>query len=106
VGEVNNLSGVLHSLHNVVLRLEELEEDGGSFHTITQINHFASCHKTLSDIRRRFDESKHDKNAAAMPTSRRDKVRSLLEGWHMKRLLLEIERHKQVLTLALGVKNM
>jgi hypothetical protein len=104
VEEVNNLSGVLHNLYNVVLRLAELQEQGGTFDPVPPINYFASCYKTLSEIRHRFDEDMPDEDVAAMPMSRRLKV--LLEESHAERLLLEIERHKKIGSLALTAKEM
>lgn len=98
VDEVNNLSGVLHSLNNVV---ERLEEDRSSFDPSTQIHYIESCYKTLTKIQRHFDEA-----VPATPMSRGDKLRWPLKKSHTKELLVEIERHKTTMTLAMSAKEM
>jgi hypothetical protein len=98
VDEVNNLSGVLHSLNNVV---ERLEEDGSNSDPSTQIHYIESCYKTLTKIQGHFDEA-----VPSMPMSKGDKMRWPLKKSHTKELLVEIERHKSTMALAMGAKEM
>jgi uncharacterized protein YoxC len=98
VDEVNNLSGVLHSLNNVVQRLEE---DGSHFDPSTQIHYIESCYKTLMKIQGHFDEA-----MPATPMSRANKMRWPLKKSRTKELLVEIERHKATMSLAMTAKEM
>ena len=98
VEEVNNLSGVLHSLNNVVERLEEERQD---IDPSTQIHYIESCYKTLMKIQGHFDEA-----VPATPMSRGDKLRWPLKKSQTKDLLLELERHKATMTLAMTAREM
>lgn len=98
VEEVKNLSGVLHSLNNVV---ERLEEDGGDVDPSTQIHYIESCYKTLKDIQDLFDEA-----VPAAPLSRRDKLKWPLKQARTQELLAEIGRHKSTMTLAMSAREM
>jgi uncharacterized protein YoxC len=71
VEEVNNLSGVLHSLNNVA---ERLEEDGRNVDPSAQIHYIESCYKTLKKIQDLFDEA-----VPVTPLSRPDKVEMAAE---------------------------
>jgi len=97
VEEVNNLSGVLHSLNNVV---ERLEEDGGNIDPSTQIHYIESCYKTLKKIQDHFDEA-----MPATPMSRGDRLKWPLKKERTKELLLEIGRHKATMTLAMSARQ-
>jgi len=98
VEEVNNLSGVLHSLNNVV---ERLEEDRQNIDPSTQIHYIESCYKTLMKIQGHFDEA-----MPAAPMSRGSMLRWPLQKSHTKELLVEIERHKATMTLAMTAREM
>jgi len=98
VEEVNNLSGALHSLNNIV---ERLEEDDTSFDPSTQIHFIESCYKTLTNIQGHFDQA-----VPSTPLSKGDKIRWPLKKSHIKELLVEIERHKATMTLAMTAKEM
>jgi uncharacterized protein YoxC len=98
VEEVNNLSGVLHSLNNIV---ERLEEDGRNVHPSTQIHYVESCYKTLKKIQDLFDEV-----VPATPMSRGEKLKWPLKKAHTMELLVEIGRHKATMTLAMSAREM
>ncbi|KAH9208786.1 hypothetical protein DL95DRAFT_345079, partial [Leptodontidium sp. 2 PMI_412] len=98
VEEVNNLSGALHSLNNII---ERLEEDHTSFDPSTQIHCIESCYKTLTKIQGHFDQA-----VPSTPLSKGDKIRWPLKNSQMKELLVEIERHKATMTLAMTAKEM
>jgi hypothetical protein len=96
--EVNNLSGVLHSLNNIV---ERLEEEGANVDTSTQIHYIESCYKTLTKIQGHLDKA-----VPATPLSRGDRLQWPLKKSHTKELLVEIERHKATMTLAMAAREM
>ena len=98
VEEVNNLSGVLHSLNNVV---ERLEEDGGTVDPLTRIHYIESCYKTLKKIQDHFDEA-----VPTTPLSRGEKLKWPLKKGHTKDLLEEIGRHKVNMSLAMSARQM
>jgi hypothetical protein len=98
VEEVNNLSGVLHSLSNVVERLEEEDSHHGPS---TQIHYIESCYQTLTKLRGLFDEA-----VPEAPLSKSEKLRWPLKKSHTKDLLVEIERHKATMTLAMSAREM
>jgi hypothetical protein len=98
VEEVNNLSGVLHSLNNVV---EQLEEDEKDVDPSAQIHYIESCYKTLKKIQDLFDEA-----VPGVPMSRGDKLKWPLKKAHTKELLDEIGRHKSTMTLAMTAREM
>jgi hypothetical protein len=98
VEEVNNLSGVLHSLINVV---ERLEEDGGTVDPSVQIHYIESCYKTLMRIQDYFDKA-----IPAAPLSRGEKLKWPLKKTHTKELLDEIGRHKATMSLAMSARQM
>lgn len=54
VDEVNALSGFLHSLNNVV---ERLEEDGSIFDPTTQIHYVEACYQTLVTLQKHFEDT-------------------------------------------------
>ena len=96
--EVNNLSGVLHSLNNIV---ERLEEEGANVDTSTQIHYIESCYKTLKKIQDLFDEA-----VPTAPLSKRDRLKWPLKKEHTKELLVEIGRHKATMILAMTAREM
>ncbi|PMD31117.1 hypothetical protein L207DRAFT_592050 [Hyaloscypha variabilis F] len=98
VEEVNNLSGVLHSLNNVV---ERLEEDDPDVDPATQIHYIESCYKTLKKIQDLFDEA-----VPTAPLSKRDRLKWPLKKEHTKELLVEIGRHKATMILAMTAREM
>jgi hypothetical protein len=98
VEEVNNLSGVLHSLNNVV---ERLEEDERTVDPSTRIHYIESCYKTLKKINDHFDEA-----LPATLLSRGQKLKWPLKKAHTKELLDEIGRHKATMILAMGAWEM
>lgn len=98
VEEVNNLSGVLHSLNNVV---ERLEEDGETADPSTRIRYIESCYKTLKKIQDHFDEA-----IPATPLSRGEKLKWPLKRAHTKDLLDEVGRHKATMCLAMNARQM
>jgi uncharacterized protein YoxC len=98
VEEVNNLSGVLHSLNNVV---ERLEEDDPDVDPATQIHYIESCYKTLKKIQDLFDEA-----VPTAPLSKRDRLKWPLKKERTKELLVEIGRHKSTMILAMTAREM
>jgi exonuclease VII small subunit len=54
VNEINNLSGVLHSLDNVV---ERLEAENARFDPSCQIHQIHACYETLSKVEQQFDKA-------------------------------------------------
>jgi hypothetical protein len=98
VEEVNSLSGVLHSLSNVV---ERLEEEHSRHDPSTQIHYIESCYQTLTKLRGLFDEA-----VPEAPLSKSEKLRWPLKKSHTKDLLVEIERHKATMTLAMSAREM
>jgi uncharacterized protein YoxC len=98
VEEVNNLSGVLHSLNNVV---ERLAEDERTVDPSTRIHYIESCYKTLKKINDHFDEA-----LPATLLSRGQKLKWPLKKAHTKELLDEIGRHKATMILAMGAREM
>jgi hypothetical protein len=100
VHEVNNLSGVLHSLSNTIQLLEE-DENEASFDPTTQVHYIESCYQTLTQIQRHFE--------AALPSSllsTRDKFRWPLKQSQTKELLGDIQRHKSTMGLAMSATEM
>jgi len=98
VEEVNNLSGVLHSLNNVV---ERLEEDDPDIDPAAQIHYIESCYKTLKKIQDLFDEV-----VPTAPLSKRDRLKWPLKKENTKELLVEIGRHKATMILAMTAREM
>ena len=98
VEEVNNLSGVLHSLNNVV---ERIEEDGWVIDPSTRIHYIESCYKTLKKIQDHLDAA-----VPATPVSRGEKLKWPLKKARTKELLDEIERHKATMSLAMSARQM
>lgn len=97
IKEVNNLSGVLHSLRNVV---EELESDS-NFDPSTQIHYVESCQQTLSKIQDHFEKA-----VPSTPLSRTNRMVWPLKASQTRELLLEIERHKATMILAMSATEM
>jgi hypothetical protein len=98
VDEVNNLAGILHSLHNIV---ETLEEDGSGFDPSTQIHYVESCYQTLNKLRAHFDKA-----LPRTPMSKIDRIVWPLKQSHTKELLEEIGRHKATMVLAMSATEM
>jgi uncharacterized protein YoxC len=98
VAEVNSLSGVLHSLSNIV---ERLEEDTSATKSSTQIHHIESCYQTLSEIQACFEKA-----VPTQPLSKLEKLKWPLKASGTKELLLEVERHKTTMSLALNAQEM
>lgn len=98
VHEVNLLSGLLHCLGNVV---KGLEEENSLANYSMQIHHIESCYQTLSKIQEAFKK--------ALPSaslSRTDKLKWPFKISKTKELLIEVERHKATMTLALTAQEM
>jgi hypothetical protein len=98
VEEVNNLAGVLHSLNNVVERLEENERN---VDPSTQIHYIESCYRTLMKIKELLDEALPE-----TPISRIDRLRWTCRKERVNQLLGEVERHKAAMILAMSAREM
>jgi uncharacterized protein YoxC len=98
VAEVNSLSGVLHSLSNVV---ERLEEDASFTDASTQVHHIESCCQTLLEIQKCFEKA-----MPTQPLSKLEKLKWPLKASSTKELLLKVERHKTTMALALNAQEM
>ncbi|KAF4629542.1 hypothetical protein G7Y89_g8607 [Cudoniella acicularis] len=98
VEEVNNLSCILHGLNNVAQRLEE---DEASLDPSTQVHYIESCYKTLSEILKHFNDA-----IPAMLMSKSSKMMWPIKKSHIKELLMDVERHKATMTLAMTAKGM
>jgi exopolysaccharide biosynthesis predicted pyruvyltransferase EpsI len=101
--EVNLLFGTLHSLQNVASRLER-EQDQGSISHITRIHHINACDNTLRKVQSQLEKVAAKKNTTTDRT--RQRVLWPLSKAETKDLLLEVERQKTSLSLALSVDNM
>jgi hypothetical protein len=98
IDEVNNLSGVLHSLSNVV---ERLEAENAAFDPSSQIHHIQACFETLTQIKKQLD-----KTVPPAPLSSWNKIKWPLKKAETDELLKDIDRHKTNMTLALTAKEM
>lgn len=97
IAEVNSLSGVLHSCHNVVAQLE----DGAKIVPSIQIHFVEACYQTLSTIQGHLEKAVPD-----LPLSRAHKITWPLKSSHTKELVAEVERHKATMSLAIGATEM
>lgn len=97
VHEVNLLSGVLYCLGNVVRGLE----DDSPANYYMQIHHIESCYQTLSKVQEVFEKALPSKSL-----SKTEKLKWPLKESKTKELLLEVERHKATMTLALSAQEM
>ena len=99
--EIGALYGLLNSLRLVSLQLE-----GEDFESTTRIHHVHSCYETLEKVKTILakDEALSLKDDRIEIVKR--KLRWPFTSLEVKTLILEIERHKQTLSLALNVDNM
>lgn len=98
VVEVNNLSGILHSLTSVV---EGLKEEELNFEQSALVHCIESCYISLAKVQRHFDE--------ALPVAHKpgfERIRWSLKKSHTIGLLLEIDRHKETMILARSLIEM
>jgi hypothetical protein len=99
--EVNKLSGILHSLKNVVERLEcdvKLEPT-------TQIHYIEACYQTLQRIQKHLEEA--DPTAAKSSyDANKLKLRWPMASSRTKDLLVEVEKHIATITLAVNADEM
>lgn len=99
--EVNLLFGTLHSLQNVAARLEH--QQSSDPHT-TRIHHINACHITLRKVEAQLEKVAAKRNTA---TDRiRQRVLWPLCKAETKDLLLEVERQKTALSLALSADEL
>ncbi|TVY94089.1 Serine/threonine-protein phosphatase 6 regulatory ankyrin repeat subunit C [Lachnellula willkommii] len=99
--EVELLSATLKSLQEVATRLEH--EQSSISHT-TRIHHIYACWYTLCKVDEQLGKVAVKKNTATARTRQRAMWPLTKAG--TKSLLLEVERHKTSLSLALSVDNM
>jgi hypothetical protein len=99
--EVNLLFGTLHSLQNIATRLEH--EQSSIPHT-TRIHHINACDKTLRKVETQLEKVAAKRNTITDRT--RQRVVWPLSKAETKSLLLEVERQKTSLNLALSVDEM
>jgi hypothetical protein len=99
--EVNLLFGTLHSLQNVAARLER--EQSSISHT-TRIHHINACNITLRKVEAQLEKVAAKRNTATDRT--RQRVLWPLSKVETQNLLLEVERQKTSLSLALSVDEM
>lgn len=100
---MNLLFGTLHSLRNVASRLEQEQEQGSVYHT-TRIHHINACDNTLRKVESQLKKVAAKKNT--MTDRTRQRVLWPLSKAETKDLLLEVERQKTSLNLALSVDTM
>ncbi len=98
IDEVNNLSGVLHCLSNVV---EHLEEDVANPDPTMQVHWIEPCYQTLKKVRGHLIQAKRDDSM-----SRAEKFKWPLKQSATRELLNDVERHKTVMSLAMSARNM
>lgn len=92
---------MLHSLQNVAARLER--EQSSISHT-TRIHHIHACDRTLRKVETQLEKVAAKRNTATDRT--RQRVLWPLSKAETKSLLLEVERQKTSLSLALSVEEM
>jgi len=102
IAEVNNLVGVLHSLKNIA---DRFEDDGSKPEMTIQIHYVQSCYQAMEIIQQSLDK--------ADPSRARNRVGQAIKKlqWPLTKssttaLILEIERHKSAMTLALSADGM
>lgn len=98
VHEVNMVYGVLHSLRSVAFSLEE--ERGGTDPSL-QIYWIEESFQTLESVRKALD-----KTTPSIPVSKLEKFKWPLKKSESKELLVEVQRHKATLTLAISATEM
>jgi hypothetical protein len=99
--EVNLLFGTLHSLQNVAARLEHQQS---SIPPTTRIHHINACYVTLRKVEAQLEKVAAKRNTATDRT--RQRVLWPLSKVETKNLLLEVERQKTSLSLALSADEL
>jgi hypothetical protein len=99
--EVNLLFGTLHSLQNVAARLEHQQS---SIPSTTRIHHINACYVTLRKVEAQLEKVAAKRNTATDRT--RQRVLWPLSKVETKNLLLEVERQKTSLSLALSADEL
>jgi hypothetical protein len=102
MNEVNLLSGTLHSLRNVA---EGLESESVPFRFTTQVHHVEYCYQTLRKINDLLDSFELPK-AKGLLHSAAQRLRWPLSLSETKQLMVEVERHRATLSLALHADGM
>jgi hypothetical protein len=102
VDEVNKLSGILHSLKNVV---ERLECDSIQLEPTTQIHCVEACYQTLQKILKHLEEA-DPATAKSSYDANKLKLRWPITSSRTKDLLAEVERDVNVMTLAMNADEM
>lgn len=98
VDEVNILFGTLHSLKNVV---ERLEEDVANPDPTMQVHWIEPCHQTLERIRKLLLEAMEGDSM-----SRIERFKWPLKQSATRDLLKDVERHKSTMMMAMSAKEM
>ncbi|KAF7890788.1 uncharacterized protein EAF01_010597 [Botrytis porri] len=96
VEEVNNLSGVLHSLDNVA---QALEAQDTSVHSSSKIQHLYSCQITLEKITDQLEK------AIPEVKSTSQKLKWPFKKAVVSELLREIQNHKSTMIMALNTQQ-
>ena len=99
--EVNLLVGVLHSLRNVAQRFES---DDASHGYAMRIDHINACDNTLHKIQLQLDKINNKKDRTISRAKRR--LLWPLSQTETRAILVEVERHKSTMSLALSVDGM
>jgi hypothetical protein len=102
IDEVNKLSGVLHSLKNVA---ERCEDDKMEIDPTAQIHHIEACLKTLQLVDTHLGHSNPATKTAGMD-SIKSKLKWPLNKSKVKELMIEVEKHKSVMSLAMTASSM
>ena len=102
IDEVNKLSRVLHSLKNVA---ERCEDEKMEIEPTAQIHHIEACLKTLQIVDTHLDDSNPATKADSMDNIK-SKLKWPLNRSKVKELLLEVEKHKSVMSLAMTASSM
>ncbi|KAM0153906.1 hypothetical protein ACHAQE_007445 [Botrytis cinerea] len=97
VKEVNNLSGVLHSLENVA---QALEAQDTSVHSSSKIINLHSCQITLEKITKQLEK------AIPEVKSTSQKLKWPFKKAAISELLKEIQNHKSTMIMALNTQQM
>jgi hypothetical protein len=95
IREVTGLFGVLHSLHLVAARFEGQEIDSAM-----QVHHIVTCQVLLGKIQRALNKAQPKSSLGAL-TSAAKSLAWPFEKKETKALILDVERHKSTLSLAL-----
>lgn len=98
LAEVNTLSGILHSLHNVAMRYED-DNNPVPFDPAMKIYMIHDCYQTIAQMQAKL--------RIAVPEASTTAIRSLSQKlkWpytekETKKLFVEVEKHKSVLSIA------